>query len=303
LIDSVSEASSNAVTVVGQFPSSFTLDVLTPPSDISLVSCNAPGVSGPDASPSSARVGRAEIDAVVHGSESGDHALADSNRYGEAFEFEVVYLDQDVSECPMITLMADGPLAKGYHLLRRIPGVCTPARMTFNGCELMEEVPLSTPVDLTVKSAPLQSPQEIDVHQAGLTGSTCVNAPLPTGPAGSACNFYLQSTGGSITEYPDGSVVDMPSVWDCNRPGLSAAIPADEAQLEQNQEENAICEVAQIPPSAWVNGSCQQSSQPGWCYVPAADGCSGGAVSFSSVTNLATGSGADPLFSGYFLCP
>jgi hypothetical protein len=302
-IGNISEASSNAVTVVGQFPSSFTLDVMTPPSDISLVSCNSGETSAPDASPVTGRVGRAEIDAVVHGSESGDHALADSNRYGEAFEFEVVYLDQDVSQCPMITLMADGPLAKGYHLLRRIPGVCTPERMTFNGCELMEEVPLSTPIDLTVKSAPLQDPQEIDLNQAGLTGSTCVNAPLPTGPAGSACSFYLQSTGGSITEYPDGSVVDMPSVWDCNRPGLSPATPADEAQLEHNQEENAICEIAQIPPSAWVNGSCQQSSQPGWCYVPAADGCSGGAISFSSVTNLATGNDVGSVLSGYFLCP
>jgi hypothetical protein len=303
-IENISKATSNAITVAGQFPSSFTLDVMTPPSDISLASCNSGSLSDPNTPPVAARVGRAEIDAVVHGSESGDHALEDSNRYGEAFEFEVVYLDQDASRCPMLTLMADGPLAKGYHLLRRIPGVCTPERMTFFGCQIMEEVPLSTPIDLIVKSAPIQDPQEIDISRAGLTGSTCVNAPLPTDPAtGSACKFYLQSAGGSITVSSDGGVVTMPSVWNCNRPGLSPATPDDEAQIEHNQEENAICKVAQLPPTAWVNGSCEQSSQPGWCYKPAADGCSGGAVSFSSVTNVATGNNVGPVLFGYFLCP
>jgi hypothetical protein len=31
----------------------------------------------------------------------------------------------------------------------------------------------------------------------------------------------------------------------------------------------SVCVLAQLPQSSWVNGSCETSSQAGWCYLTA----------------------------------
>ncbi|HZU82834.1 MAG TPA: hypothetical protein VE987_07960 [Polyangiaceae bacterium] len=95
-------------------------------------------------------------------------------------------------------------------------------------------------------------------------GGGCLPVALPQDQDGQVpCDiFYVLAGGDSCGAHP----------------GLSPAAPEVVASLRRYESwivSQAVCVQSQLPSSAWVNGSCATSSQPGWCYVTgaAAGGC------------------------------
>jgi hypothetical protein len=282
------------VAVSGQFPSAFTLDLMTPPPDDDLIPCPNPPTGGDDEGPEPGHFGFAGIAAIPPGADGGENDLS-LPVYGEAFEFRVVYVDQDITSCDWLSQFVVPVLTKGYHLVQRIPGPCPATNID---CAPFSEVPLTTTIELPIQSTPLAFAPSVNNVVAGLTaGPNCVQPepdPLPWDPStGSPCQLFLQADEGPAAPI------------DCSGPGLTLATPLQSAELSQEFPQiNNICEVAQIPPSAWVDGSCAQSSQAGWCYVtgPAAGSCANGAIFFSPSALPPQGDGA-PLLGGQFICP
>lgn len=53
-------------------------------------------------------------------------------------------------------------------------------------------------------------------------------------------------------------------------PGLTDADPSAASAVRQRggiAASSRICVLAQLPSATWVDGSCESSTQPGWCYV------------------------------------
>ena len=93
-----------------------------------------------------------------------------------------------------------------------------------------------------------------------LTNGLCLPQVLPPDGAGLVpCQvFYVLATGDTCAAHPGLSQAD---------PGMFASITVG-TQVTIAPE--SVCVLAQLPTSAWVNGSCATSSQPGWCYVTGA---------------------------------
>jgi hypothetical protein len=286
--------------VSGQFPT-VTLDLMTPPPDDVLAPCHSPKIFNDDIDAGEAtRFAFAHIEAIPQGADlSNPYAWVPE--YGEAFEFRVVYVDRDTTACDLLSKYTPPVLSKGYHLLKRVAGPCPTSNVSaaFPGwCGPFSEVPLTTTIELTVQADPIHFflPSVGDGAQGLLNpGPNCVDLSEPLPPAdsagGSPCRFFV---------FGDWS--GAPAL-DCSGPGLTPASPLACAQIFQDtQQYGNMCEVAQVPPSAWVNGSCAKSSQPGWCYDTSspAGTCSMGGVFFSAPTA--------PVFStsglvGRFICP
>jgi hypothetical protein len=278
-------SSATPIAVNGQFPSAFTLDLMTPPPDSALITCTLDTTQ-----PQVGHYGFAHLEAILQGTETD---AGEPPEYGDAFEFRVVYVDQDVTACDNLSRFILPPLSKGYHLLQRIAGPCPAANDGPLGCAPFAEVPFSTSIDLSIEADPIRwdlfvippSPSTLNA------GPNCLDARLaiPTDPStGSPCQFFIS---------PNGS--PSPPL-DCTGPGLSTATPLQCAQIFNDMSQWGTCEVAQVPPSAWIDGSCAQSTQAGWCVVSgaAAGACAHGAVVFSPSAAPSQGG----LF-GQFLCP
>ena len=264
----------------GQFPSAFTLDLVTPPPDDVLVTCTFD-----QSNPQVGHWGFAHLEAILQGASADAGEPAE---YGDAFEFRVVYVDQDVTGCDYLSQFVLAPLSKGYHLLQRTTGPCPAGNLT---CAPFAEVPFSTTIDLSIQADPIRWDLSV-LPNLGLTeGPNCLDPRLaiPTDPStGSPCQFFI---------FPNSS--PSPPL-DCSAPGLTEATPLQCARIFQDMPQYAnVCQIAQIPPSAWVNGSCAQSAQPGWCVLSgaAAGACTQAAVIFSPTAAPHQGLG------GQFLCP
>jgi hypothetical protein len=82
--------------------------------------------------------------------------------------------------------------------------------------------------------------------------------------------------------------------------GLSAVDPATEQAVdaaEHASSSQTVCQLAQLPTSDWVNGSCAQSTQPGWCYVTGAAAGNNCAQALRFSANGAPAAGVVALFA------
>jgi hypothetical protein len=266
--------------VSGQFPSAFALNVMTPPPDDVLIGCTDDlGKSSPG------RFAFGYIDAILHSADGSNIQLSDL--YGYAAEFRLVYVDQDVTEC-VVTEFKLPALSQGYHLLKRTEGPCQ--GWADGSCVIFSEVPLATGIELFVYDHPERYGPSIDNPSGGLnSGRTCLSDPLPGDASmASSCRFFVMQR-----YFPSASL-------DCSGPGLAPASALDIADVFFDSPQlGNVCEVTQILPSAWTNGSCDQSTQPGWCYVSAAAdaSCASGAVALSPGTAWAAN------LTGQFICP
>jgi hypothetical protein len=287
------------VPVSGQFPT-FTLDLMTPPPDEVLAPCHSPKIFNDNDAGAQAgeRFAFAHIEAIAQGADVTDPFSVPE--YGEAFEFRVVYVDQDTTACDLLSEYTPPVLSKGYHLLKRVAGPCPTSNDVgwFPGiCGQFSEVPLTTTIEMTVQADPVKfSIPSLSNLNAGPNCQDPQEPPLPADSmGGSPCRLFIIQDGPS-----------SPSL-DCSGPGLTPASPLAQAQLFHDfQQDGNVCEVAQVPPSAWANGSCAQSSQPGWCYVTgsAAGTCSqGGGVFFSAPATPLFSTPIQPLLIGQFICP
>jgi hypothetical protein len=247
-------------TVSGQFPSSFTLQVVAPPPDSVMAVCQNDALQTVPG-----RYAMAEVLAIQRGmeSESQSDDIAQTYVFGAASEFLLAYADSNLSVCEgSIAELADpSTMTKGYHLFRRVVGPCTPDNDEVFSCRSYAEVPLSTVINL-----PIVPPQFRWAEPLQADGTTppiyCSDdARLPTDATGNPkCRVILDRY------TPDGK----PYWGPCDGPGES---PADDqtvadATFPGQQQFTTECVVAEVPSAAWVNGSCVDSLMPGWCALP-----------------------------------
>jgi len=138
--------------VNGQFPSGFTLQVMTIPPDDVMHACVA--ISNPGV-PQKGRYAIAFIEAVRRGADDSNVKLTDL--YGQAPEFRLVYADSDIDGCDSLAYFTRPVLSKGYHLLRRVVGPCPQANQGFRDgtCGSFSEVSFATSIGLLVQSEPV----------------------------------------------------------------------------------------------------------------------------------------------------
>jgi hypothetical protein len=268
------------IAVTGQFPSAFTLDLMTPPPDEVLISCSTqmhPNDTG--------HFGFASIGAVGQGSSGGE-----ADTYGEAFEFRVIYVDQDIAACEWLSELISLPVSKGYHLVGRVEGPCArDLTGDMSSCGSWADVPSTTSIDLPVLDHPLQPP--LGLAGDGVTAGPNCLYDMPPSSGLSSCRLF---------------VLPFDRTFDCTTPGWANASAFDAARmLPDFMPSMTVCEVAQVPPSTWVDGSCAQSSQPGWCYVTGAGAgsCAQGALFFSSAGAPPAAASSLPYWSASFVCP
>jgi hypothetical protein len=294
-------AVANLVPVTGQFPSAFSLQLFTPPSDADLIPCGGS---------SHAHVGTATILAVRTG--VAPSALKASDVYGRADDFEVIYADSDLGpdDCPNLdSIGTKYALRQGYNLVQTVtPAVAAilsdePAyaacledagfpdatALTYppyppSCAGLMPAsgqfvVPLTTPITLTIQSSPI------------VTETAFTSAIAPPSDAGNECLPQALAVDASTGEpdchilmgFPDGTCAPGFTTVDPEVSGEAAAIQENWAY--RGELVPVVCELPAIPSTAWVGGSCAQSTTAGWCYVSgaAAGSCSQGIV-FSAAT-------------------
>lgn len=137
------------VPVTGQFPESFTIDILTPPPSDALFSCFD------DNSGKAGKLATAQVEALL------ESAVATTKKditdlYGVVFDYTVVYADVDL---PAENNCLPGGLSKGYHLGQigrgpDIPGCVSsgvPDDPKCWGPVTFTEVPLSTNLTLVLQ--------------------------------------------------------------------------------------------------------------------------------------------------------
>jgi hypothetical protein len=269
------------IPVSGQFPSAFTVDLMTTPPEEVLISC-----STHDHPNDTGHFGFAHIRAVAQGSSGGE-----ADTYGDAFGFQIIYADQDIAACEWLSELTAVPVSKGYHLVRRVEGPCArDLTGDVSSCGPWADVPSATPIDLPVLDHPLQPP--LRLAGDGVTaGPNCLYDTPPSSGL-SSCRLFF--------------VLLYDSTFDCTTPGWADASAFDTARmLPDFAPSMTVCGVAQVPPSAWVDDSCAQSSQPGWCYVTGAGAgsCAQGALFFSSAGAPPAAAASPPYWSASFVCP
>jgi hypothetical protein len=102
------------IAVTGQFPNSFTMQVMTPPPNDVMVAC-APGDPTHPA--------RFAVAAILGLRQGADDAnVQASDIFGNAPDFLVVYSDADLArdDCPILSPITISGFSKGYHLLQPV---------------------------------------------------------------------------------------------------------------------------------------------------------------------------------------
>jgi hypothetical protein len=242
--------------VNGHFPSAFTLQLFVPPLEAAMIPCLGSDPSHPTAG----HYAVGFVDAIGDPYPPGDGTGEES--YGHAAEFAVIYADTNLSVCEGdVNKFADpAQLSKGYHLYRREFGPCIPTNS--GGCRSFSEVPMTTSISLPIRD-PLQYPHFV---QLSTDAQKCPGPALPADEAGGvACRFVFRRYASN----------GMPDWGPCDGPG---EVPVDdetvaEVTLLALPQPTAYCGLVQIPPDAWVNGSCAQSTQAGWCSPPSTAAC------------------------------
>ncbi len=274
--------------VNGHFPSAFTLQLFVPPPEDATIPCLGSDPSHP--APGHYAVGIVTAVGNPYAGSSGDET------YGFAAEFAVVYADSNLSVCKGDVNQYADPmqLSKGYHLYRRVVGPCTPT--SSGGCRSFAEVPANTSISL-----PIWGPASFE-HPHFVGFPTTSQTPLCLGPG------PILPTDGSgdvtcrmaFTRFGSNGVPD----WGpCDGPG---EVPVDdetvaELTLVSPTLPTAFCGLVQIPPDAWVNGSCAQSTQAGWCFPPSTASCTS-PLQLSDVTPPLNPGGATN-FEARLVCP
>ncbi|HEY8038279.1 MAG TPA: hypothetical protein VIF15_00725 [Polyangiaceae bacterium] len=151
-------------------------------------------------------------------------------------------------------------------------------------CGGLAESSAPAPEGGTVQDAATQD-GPMATHTAFLTvihagGNACMPQSLPVDAQGQVpCSIFELPAGGGGC---DGAI------------GLSTADPGVAASVRsaaQASSSQTVCQLAQLPESAWVNGSCASSPEAGWCYVTgAAAGSCPQALRFSATASPPAGS-------------
>jgi hypothetical protein len=161
------------ISVSGQFPASFTLQVYTPPPAVVRLACSR--------DPGSPHVASAQIEAV---------SVSNGDSWGYVTAYELVYVDADLGPSNPCFPFA---LAAGYHLgsftWASEPG-CTNSAFCFGTIDGFQEVPQSTPLTLQLTPPPVG-------------GAT----PPPTDDGGA---ILLPADDGGVTPALDASVASPP---------------------------------------------------------------------------------------------
>jgi hypothetical protein len=257
------------IAVTGLFPSSFTMQVMTPPPDDVMVAC-APG--------DPTHPGRFAVAAILGVRQGADDTnVQATDIFGNAPDFLVVYSDADLArgDCPILSPITTRRLSTGYHLLQALPpdtkwaqreayDACRQAHPSDAATACETTLPdsdfaeagggLATPIALDVQATPVvfrAAPSFIRLETSA-TASSCLPQPLARDASGNApCRVVMGLALGTT----------------CGAPGL---VPADARTAGAFQSlfgSPTVCELAQIPSSAFVNDSCAQSLAAGWCYV------------------------------------
>jgi hypothetical protein len=93
--------------------------------------------------------------------------------------------------------------------------------------------------------------------QGACSGASCLclRQALPVDPAGlAACEVFLELAAGDT----------------CDAHGLAAVAPDVLLSVTRSQTTpppGPVCVLPQLPMPDWVNGSCDQSTEAGWCYL------------------------------------
>jgi hypothetical protein len=257
------------IAVTGQFPNSFTMQVMTPPPNDVMVAC-APGDPTHPA--------RFAVAAILGLRQGADDAnVQASDIFGNAPDFLVVYSDADLArdDCPILSPITSSGFSKGYHLLQALPPgtkwaqreadkACRQAHPSDAATACEATLPdsdfaeagggLATPIALAVQATPivfLAAPSFVRLDTSA-TPSSCLPQPLARDALGNA---------------PCRVVMGLPLGTTCEAPGLGPADARTAGAFQSLFGPTTVCELAQIPASAFVNDSCAQSTAAGWCYV------------------------------------
>jgi hypothetical protein len=271
--------------VSGQFPSAFTLQVFTPPPESALIPCLGSDPSHPAA-------GHYAV-GLLTALASGEQGSGPDDIFGFASEYALIYADSNLSICKgdLNEYANPAQLSRGYHLYRRVVGPCTPTNS--GGCSFFAEVPLSTAIDLPIRSpASFQHPRFLGISASS---QNCLGAvSLPTDATGSLlCPLVFTRFAAN----------GMPDWGPCDGPGEA---PADDQTVADVTfvsvtQPTAFCELVQLPSDAWVNGSCAQSTESGWCFPPSTPSCAS-PLELSAATPSLNPAGASN-FEAMLVCP
>lgn len=232
--------------VSGQFPASFTVDVMTPPPSEVMVACHPGDPSRPS------RFAVAAVLGIRQTADGGNVQASDI--FGQAPGFLVVYADSDIgrSACPVLSPITAVALSPGYHLLQKV----SPEAFALDPSSDFAETAggLATPISLEVQATPIA--REVAPFFAKLDVSSpsalCLPQALARDETGRiACRVVMGLAGAST----------------CNAPGLSRPDWPTAAAFQRVSGMATVCELAQLPLSALVDGTCTTAAAPGFCYV------------------------------------
>jgi hypothetical protein len=184
-------------------------------------------------------------------------------------------------------------LSRGYHLLQALPpdtkwaqreadNACRQAHPSDAATACEATLPdsdfaeasggLATSIALDVQATPVvfrPAPSFVRLDTSD-TRSSCLPQPLVRDAAGIA---------------PCRVLMGLPLGTTCGGPGLGPTDARTASAFQSLFGPTTVCELAQIPASAFVNDSCAQSTATGWCYVSTAGvapGCPQGLLFSSS---------------------
>jgi hypothetical protein len=276
--------------VSGDFPSSFTLQLFQPPPEDEMIPCLADDPSHPAAGRYAMGV-IAAFGAAPEGLFESDSGLVP---YGWAAEFALVYANSNLSVCKgdVNKYVDPARLSKGYHLYRQVVGPCTPTGS--GGCSSFTEVPMTTTINLPIWGP--YTPQHSHIWNIAGGSQSCLGEGriLPIDGAGDlACRLVF-------TRYSSNG---MPDWGPCDGPG---EMPVDDETVAELtfmslMQPTTFCELVQIPGTAWVNGSCAQSTQSGWCFPPSTATCTSPVQLSDATPSLNPASATN--FEAKLVCP